>query len=89
MRKWVRDLKEGDVFDASPCAEQMLELWGGFGKNEYVDAVAVAAENLYFECECVAGAWEGDEFLHYVIYAHPHNLCSIKDCLVEIKEQRA
>lgn len=86
MRKWVRNLKEGDVFDATPCAEQILALWGGFGKSEYADAIAVAAESLYFECESVKRVWEGDEVIEYVVNAHPHNLCGVKNCLVEIKE---
>ena len=87
MRKWIRNLKEGDMFDATPCAKQLLDFEGGFGKDSHADSIAIAAENLYFECEEVVSIWENDELVGYVVYAYPHNLCGIKDCLVEIMEE--
>lgn len=88
MRKYVRNLQEGDMFDAEPLAKQVLDLYGGCGKDEHADAIATAAENIYFECCGVKKIYENDETTasRYVVLAEPFVLPYVKDCLVNIKE---
>lgn len=79
MKKRVRDLIEGDIYDAEPICEKCLM---PFGSDELDDAAWVAAENVWFEVEGVEKMGNGD----YAIWGHPFNMTASGDELVEVRE---
>lgn len=79
MRRRVKDLVEGDFYDAEPLCENCLK---PFGTDELDDSAWVAAENLFFEVEGVEKMANG----MYAIWGHPFNMTADGDDLVEIKE---
>jgi len=80
VKKRVKDLVEGDVYDAWPLCEGCLE---PFGDNVDDDAAWVAAECGYFEVERVEQASNGD----YVIWGHPFNMEATGDEMVEVDKR--
>lgn len=81
MLKRVKDLVEGDYYDAWPLCESCLE---PYGMNMLNDSAWVAAENLYFEVEKVEKMANGD----YAIWGQPYNMTADGDEVVAVDVRR-
>lgn len=77
MLKRVKDLVQGDYYDAAPLCEGCLK---PFGAEEFDDSVWVAAECLYFEVDSVEKKPDGG----YVIWGEPYNMEADGDEIVAV-----
>jgi len=82
----VSSLKEGDVFDATPLVEYLLEQISADSVTElreFAESARAAAECVYFEVESVERGVYGDR---YVVYGYPFNLPAREGMTVELRE---
>ena len=85
MKLYASDLREGDMYDATPLVESLIALLNADEVPElaeFADDSRRKAECMYFEVECVEVNHNGG----YVVYGEPLNLPAAEGQMVEVME---